>query len=221
MNFIKPIVVISKCLEFDSCRYDGQIIKNPFINQLKDFIDFIVVCPEVEIGMGTPRDPIHVEKSGESFLLPQPNSGKEFSKRMNLFSDNFINSIKQVDGFLLKHASPSCGIESTKIYNNKSKIPVGKGSGLFALKIIEKFPYHPKEEDKRLNNIFLREHFLISIFTIADYRHINSFDSLYKYHAKHKYLFMSYNQTLMRKMGKIAANREGLDLEVVLNEYYN
>jgi len=220
MQFIKPKVIISKCLEFEACRYDGQIIKNNFISRLKSFVDFTTVCPEVEIGMGTTRDPIHIQENGTSFLLVQPKSGKEFSQKMNQFSDDFINSINKIDGFLLKHASPSCGFKSAKIYNKKSKAPVGRGDGLFALKITENFPDHPKEEEKRLNNVFLREHFLTSIFTIADYRNVNSFDKLYKYHAKHKYLFMGYNQTLMRNMGKVAANREELDLEMVLNKYY-
>ena len=56
----KPTVVISKCLEFDSCRYDGQLITNKYIRALKEYINFIPICPEVEIGLGIPRDPIHI-----------------------------------------------------------------------------------------------------------------------------------------------------------------
>ena len=62
MNYKKPKVLISKCLEFDACRYDGQIITNKYIRTLKKHIDFITVCPEVEIGLGIPRDPIHLKK---------------------------------------------------------------------------------------------------------------------------------------------------------------
>ena len=62
MEFLKPKIVISKCLEFDACRYDGQIINNKYIKKLKKFIDFTPVCPEVEIGMGIPRNPIHIEQ---------------------------------------------------------------------------------------------------------------------------------------------------------------
>ena len=221
MEYIKPRIIISKCLEFDACRYDGQIIPNSFIRQLKQFVDFSPICPEVEIGMGTPRDPIHIAKDGDRTLLPQPSTGNEFSDKMNTFSDQFISEISDVDGFLLKHASPSCGISSAKIYSLNSPAPIGKGPGLFASKVIQNFPLHPKEEEKRLNDIFLREHFLISIFTIADYKRVHSFDDLYKYHAKHKYLFMSYNQTLMREMGKIAANETRSELKIVLGAYYN
>ena len=78
-----------------------------------------------------------------------------------------------------------------KIYSNKTPSPIGKGEGLFTSKIIEKFPYHPKEDEKRLNNPLLREHFFTAIFTIADFKTVNNMETLYNYHAKHKYLFMS------------------------------
>ena len=57
MDFIKPKIIISKCLEFDACRYDGQIINNKYIKKLKKFIDFNTICPEVEIGMGIHGEP--------------------------------------------------------------------------------------------------------------------------------------------------------------------
>jgi len=220
MNFIKPKIIISKCLEFDACRYDGQLINNEYVQKLKKFIDFIPICPEVEIGMGVPRDPIRVIDN-KGISLYQDSTGKNYADKMNSFTKSFISSVDDVDGFILKASSPSCAISTSKIYPNKTtRIPIGKGPGLFSSQIIKKFPNHPKEEEKRLNNIFLREHFFTSIFTIADYKNVTTIDSLYKYHAKHKYLFMSYNQTLMRKMGKIAANDKNIVLKDVLINYY-
>ena len=221
MNFIKPKIVISKCLEFDACRYDGQLINNKYIKALKEFIDFIPICPEVEIGMGIPRDPIKIINNNNKVSLYQESSGKDYTVKMNNFTKKFLNSTNNIDGFILKAASPSCAISTSKIYpNKKNKIPIGKGPGLFTSQVIQKFPDHPKEEEKRLNNIFLREHFFTSIFTIADYRNVSSIDALYKFHAKHKYLFMTYNQTLMRKMGKIAADNKGVPLENILENYF-
>ena len=221
MKFQKPKIIISKCLEFDACRYDGQLINNKYIKALKEFIDFIPVCPEVEIGLGIPRDPIKIIDNNGDIALYQDSTGKDYAKKMNAFSNQFINSLKSVDGFILKAASPSCAISTSKIYyDKKNKIPIGKGPGLFTSKVIKQFPNHPKEEEKRLNNVFLREHFFTSIFTIADYKNVNSIDSLYKFHAKHKYLFMTYNQTLMRKMGKIAADNKGVLLNKIIDNYY-
>ena len=83
------------------------------------------------------------------------------------------------------------------------------------------FSGYPIEEEKRLNNVFIREHFYTSIFTLADFRTVSDIDSLYKYHAKHKYLFMSYNQTLMRKMGNVAANKNKKNIESVKKDYHD
>ena len=221
MKFIKPKIIISKCLEFDAWRYDGQLINNEYIRNLKQFIDFHPVCPEVEIGMGIPREPIRIINNANDILLYQDSSDKNYSEKMNNFSKDFLRSQNNIDGFILKSKSPSCAISTSKIYpNKKTKIPIGKGPGLFASEILNQFPNHPKEEEKRLNNTFLREHFFTSIFTIADYKNVTSIDTLYNYHSKHKYLFMSYNQLLMRKMGKIAANNVDIPLNELIKNYY-
>ena len=219
MSFIKPKIIISKCLEFDACRYDGQLINNKNIKKLKNYIDFIPVCPEVEIGMGIPRESIKIIKKGNKEILYQEKTNTDFSLKMYDFSKEYLNKIKSIDGFILKSKSPSCGVNSTKIYSNKNYI-IQKGSGIFTRNIISKFPNHPIEEEQRLNNVFIREYFYTRIFTIADFNNVINFDSLYKYHAKHKYLFMSYNQTILRKMGNVAANKNNLSIETVKEEYH-
>ena len=221
MIFLRPKIIISKCLEFDACRYDGQIINNRYIKKLKEFIDFNPVCPEVEIGMGTPRKPIRIIHDNDNVLLYQTETNIDFSSRMNHFADEYISKINKIDGFILKTASPSCGIKSAKIFSKDNPAPIGKGSGLFTSKIIQEFPNHPKEEEKRLNNPILREHFFTCIFTLADFRSVTNLKTLYDYHAKHKYLFMTYNQTLMRKMGNIAANKKRNEIKKVISEYHN
>ena len=102
----------------------------------------------------------------------------ETSFDMNKFSKNYVSKIKEVDGFILKSASPSCGVKSTKIFQKKHPAPLGKGNGLFAEQVIKSFPNHPIEEEKRLNNHMLREHFFTSIFTIANYRNVKDFESI-------------------------------------------
>ena len=140
---------------------------------------------------------------------------------MNLFSKKHLTTLTDIDGFILKTNSPSCGVFSAKIYPKKNTCAVKeRGSGFFASHILKAFPNYPIEEEKRLNNVFIREHFYTCIFTIADYRTVSDMKSLYKYHAKHKYLFMSYNQTLMTKMGNIAANRDNKKIEYVKKAYY-
>mgnify|MGYP006087821469 CR=1 FL=1 len=221
MEFVRPTIVISKCLEFDACRYDGQIINNRYIKELKKFIDFKPICPEVEIGMGIPRDTIRIIKNKKENLLFQPQTGKDFSTKMNAFSKKYLKSLNLIDGFILKTDSPSCGIYSAKMYPKKENCAAdNRGSGFFTNHVLSMFPNYPTEEEKRLNNVFIREHFYTSIFTIADSKRIKNFDNLYKFHAKHKYLFMSHNQTLMRRMGKIAANEKNEKFKEVLEKYH-
>ena len=221
MNYFRPRIVISKCLEFEACRYDGQMINNKYVRLMQSHIDFLPVCPEVEIGMGTPRDTIHlVHNSGKQMLI-QSSTSKDFSSKMIKFSNDYLSKLNDVDGFILKSKSPSCGISSTIIYPKATKntSPIGKGSGLFTAKIIDYFPDHPKEEDKRLNDVFLREHFFTAIFTIAEFRNVSNFKDIYDFQGKHKYLFMTYNQVKMRQMGKIAANGQNHSIDYVKEKY--
>ena len=220
MIFSRPKIIISKCLEFEACRYDGQIINNKHIKKLKEYIDFEPICPEVEIGMGIPRDTIRIVENKEEKLLYQPETGLDFSNKMDSFSEHYLKNINNVDGFILKTDSPSCGVRSAKIYPQKKNCAaIKKSSGFFASHILSMFPNYPIEEEKRLNNIFIREHFYTCIFTLSDFRTVKNINSLYSYHAKHKYLFMSYNQTLMKKMGGVAANQGNREFEYIRNRY--
>ena len=222
MKYSKPKIIISKCLEFEACRYDGQIINNKFIKKLKKFIDFTPICPEVEIGLEIPRDTIRIVENEKKSILYQPETGKDFSKKMNSFSKKYIKNINQVDGFILKSDSPSCAVTTAKIYSRIGNVAsIRRDSGLFTKHILENYPNYPIEEDKRLNNVFLREHFYTSIFTISEFKNINTFNDLYNFHAKHKYLFMSYNQKLLTIMGNIAANKENFKIEKVLKLYHD
>lgn len=221
MKINKPKIVISKCLEFEPCRYDGQIITNKYIDLLKEYVDFLTVCPEVEIGLGIPRDPIHLINVKNKMSLYQPTSKRDLGKLMDEFSNKFVNDLNEVDGFILKSRSPSCAISTAKQYSNKeNKSPMGHGSGLFTLRIMEKYPNHPKEEDKRLNDIFLREHFYTAIFTICEFRNVYNFKSLYNFQSKHKLLFMAYNQSKMKVLGKIAANQNEDSFKNILDSYF-
>ena len=140
----------------------------------------------------------------------------------NKLNINYLKKLKDIDGFILKTDSPSCGVYSAKIYPKKNNTPALKrDSGFFARQALTLFPNHPIEEEKRLNNVFIREHFYTSIFTLADFRNVLDINTLYKFHAKHKYLFMSYNQRLMRKMGKIAANKTNQNIKKIISEYYD
>ena len=222
--FPKPKIVVSKCLEFDTCRYNGQMIPDELVRSLKDHVDFIPVCPEVEIGLGTPRKTIRIEKKNEEddFQLVQPDTGENLTVKMNQFSEKFVSELTNIDGFILKNRSPSCAVKDAVVYSEKGKHPY-KRPGFFAEKAINQFPHLAIEEEGRLKNTRLKEHFLIKIFAYADFRNfeksIRSITDLHNFQAKYKLLLMGYNQSTMRKMGKLIAGTNNKSFHSVIPEY--
>ncbi|WP_297987288.1 DUF523 and DUF1722 domain-containing protein [Anoxybacillus sp.] len=221
--YAKPIVVVSECLGFSPCRYNGDQINDEVVHKLTPFVQFIPVCPEMRIGLGTPRETIRLVKDGESVRLVQPSTGTDMTERMNEFSASFLKQLPYVDGFILKGRSPSCGVKDVKIYSKEQKGPAaGKGSGLFAAHVVQMFAHKAVEEEGRLTNFVIREHFLTKLFTFALFREIketNSHDRLVEFHAEHKYLFMAYHQQKLKQLGNIVANRNRLPIEEVFLQY--
>jgi len=211
------------CFGFDACRYNGAMIPNNFVQRLEPFVKFVPICPEVEIGLGIPRDIIRVvEKNGEKFLL-QPTTGKELSKQMYKFAERFLSSLDSVDGFILKSRSPSCGIKDAKVFRDaQSPMPIGKGPGLFAEKVLEKYPGAALEDEERLRNYNIREHFLTKLYTLARFREVkkkNTVRALVDFQSDNKFIFMSYNPRGIRALGRIAANENKLPIENVIPKY--
>ena len=222
-TYIKPTVVVSKCLEFSACRYNGELISDQTIRNLKPYVNYKTVCPEVEIGLGVPRDVIRLVGSGEENRLVQPSTNIDLTDKMQEFSEEFIEQLNDVDGFILKGRSPSCGINDAKIYSGASKSPcIGKGSGKFASKVLEKYSNLAIEDEGRLKNFTIREHFLTKLFSIAEFRHVKNLknmNALNEYHSKNKYLFMGYNQLRLKKLGQALANHEKRNMDDVLEVY--
>jgi len=203
---IKPKIFLSKCFSYP-VRYNGGIVHDEFIEKLKKFVDYELICPEMEIGLGMPRPKIIIKMINNEKQLFQPETGRNLTKRMREFTDEFIKKITAVDGFILKNKSPSCGLASANFYKNK-KI-TGRTDGFFAGGIKNKFPDLPLEHESRLNNPELREHFLIRIFSLADFRGLKKEskpDALVQFHTKYKYLLMTYNQKDLNELGKIVAD---------------
>ena len=160
-EFVKPKIIISKCLGFASCRYNGQIIYDEFVTQLHKYIDFSPVCPEAELGLGVPRDPIRVVSQRGKISLVQPATGKDFTKEMNRFSESFLSGINEIDGFILKAQSPSCGIKDVNIFLAIDTDDIlEKGAGFFGQAVLMKFSYLPIEDENTLTDPKIREHFL-------------------------------------------------------------
>lgn len=169
-KFPKPRIVVSKCLGFAACRYNGLMISSPLVKKLKDHVDFIPVCPEQELGLGVPRDPIRIIESRGRRSLYQPATGRDLTKQMNDFVVPFLKNLGPVDGFLLKSRSPSCGIGDVKVYSgskDRQTLLNAKGQGFFGGLALKFYPGLAIEDEVRLKNASIRERFLTSIFAQA------------------------------------------------------
>jgi len=211
-HFSKPVVTISKCLGFERCRWNGEIIRDEFVDRLGPYVDFLLVCPEKEIGLGVPRDPIRLESSRGDINLVQPATGRDVTGEMLSFCEAYLGSLETVDGFLLKARSPSCGPGDVKIYPAGGKSgAMNKGPGFFGGAVQAAFPDLPVESEGRLKNFRIREHYLTRLFTMARFRAMvkeGAMRDLVDFHARNKFLLMAYNQSELKIMGRIVANSE-------------
>ena len=157
MESPRPRVVISRCIEFESVRWDGQIISNDFVRALLPHIEAITVCPEIGVGLDVPRDPIMIVRVyGEDRLL-QPSTGRDLTGEMKEFTKNFLDNLPLIDGFIMKSGSPSSGITHVKIYAALENAPVvERGEGMFVRYIKDSFWHLAIEDDDKLKNAEIR-----------------------------------------------------------------
>lgn len=219
----RPVVVASKCLEIAACRYNGVSIRAPFIRQLEPFVELVPICPEEEIGLGTPRDPVRLVELGEGTRLVQPSTGRDLTGDMEGWSERYLDTLPEVDGFVLKSRSPSCGIKDTKVYAAAEKGgPIGRDAGLFARAVMRRFPHAAIEDEGRLTNFRLRHHFLARLFRRAHFRAVRAsgkMGRLVDFHADNKLLLMACHQTELRTLGRIVANADTRPFEQVAADY--
>ncbi len=221
--FVRPRVVISRCLGFEHCRFNGEIIRNKIVERLSEHVEAITPCPEVDIGLGVPRDAIRLVTIGGKVSLYQPATGRDLTDGMKSYINDLFAKLPEVDGFLLKSRSPSCGTGDVKLYGEDRVSPVtGKESGFFGGAVIERYSHLPIETEGRLLSYSIREHFLTRIFLIAKFRELRdsfSMKSLVDFHSRNKLLYMAYNQKEMRLMGRVVANQEKKSAKQLIEDY--
>ena len=199
----KTKFIISKCLNSEKCRYNGQAYDDKVISLLRKYVDLETVCPETEIGLKVPRNPIRIEKYDNKYKLVEPSDNIDYTSQMMEFAEEFLSNIGDVDGFILKSKSPSCGVKDVKIYPKNQKCSISnKGQGIFSSKIIEKYSTIPIEDEGRLKNYNIRDEFLTKIFTINNLKCENS---ILDFHNKNSLLLKSYNEDIYNDLNIIVS----------------
>ena len=147
----------------------------------------------MEIGLGVPRDPVRIIKVDGKSELYQPATDKNLTLKMERFSNSFLKNIDEVDGFIFKNKSPTCGIKNVKRYHGIGNSgSVRDGIGLFAGILKDHFYFIPMEDEGRLRNLKIRENFLTKIFTLSEFREIKNsgkFNDLVDFIQKISYFY--------------------------------
>ncbi len=222
----KPTILLSKCIEIEPCRYDGAMIKNPFIIKLREYVNIITVCPEQAIGLPTPREALRLVYNGDRYSLLCSKSGEDLTESMESFSKEFIDKITMVklNGVILKGRSPSCGIKDVKTYSAIGKSPQlpKKTSGIFAQKVMDNYRTIAIEDEGRLTNFNIREHFLTRVFASFYFNEVEeekSVNSLIRFQSQYKYLLMAYSPSKQKELGKIVAVATRENIGESLDQY--
>ena len=217
-----PVVVLSRCLGVEACRYNGKMIREDFIHHLSSYVKIRPVCPELEIGLGVPRDPIRILAGDGGRTLVQPATGRDLTQPMTTFSQSFLGTLKEVDGFILKSRSPSCGIRDTKIHDADQETVLERGAGIFAAAVLEHFPDAAVEDEKRLRNRVRREQFLTRLYALAGLRRIAlrpNREAFNRFHAKNRLLLMAFNRKELDRLDKLLSDDREPDAAVLAKEY--
>ena len=216
---------ISSCLLGEMVRYDGGHQLDRFLRDtLGEYVEYVPVCPEVEMGLPTPREALRLVEKDDGPHLVFSKSGEDVTEAMLSWAHKRVEQLAKEDlcGFVFKAKSPSSGMERVKLYD-RNGVPHKGGVGLFARTFMERFPLLPVEEDGRLHDPSLRENFIECLFTFKRWRDTvakgRTAASLVAFHTRHKLLLLSHSTEIYRQMGKLVATAGRAPIEQLFIDY--
>jgi uncharacterized protein YbgA (DUF1722 family)/uncharacterized protein YbbK (DUF523 family) len=202
---------VSSCLLGREVRFDGGHKRDPFVaGVLSRYFELVPVCPELEIGLGVPRDPIRLQRRGaEVRVVGARDPDLDVTEPLRALGRRVAESRGDLSGYILKSKSPSCGMERVKVYDGDDGVPGRDGVGEFARVLMERRPDLPIEEEGRLNDPVLRENFIERVFTYKRWQTVAveglSAARIVDFHARHKLLLMAHGQSAYRALGRQVA----------------
>jgi len=203
---------ISSCLLGNKVRYDGGHKLDRFLTDtLGRYVEYVPVCPEVEIGLTVPREALRLSGDPHSPRLVTNRSGEDLTDRMRSWASRRLDELEKEDlcGFIFKSGSPSSGMERVRVYDSGG-VPSKTGVGIFAGAFMERFPDLPVEDEGRLNDPDLRENFIERIFALRRWRELEkggfTLGALVKFHSAHKLQIMAHSPKHYTEMGRLVAH---------------
>lgn len=216
---------VSACLLGRPVRYDGRHKRDPYLaDVLCAHADLVPVCPELEAGLGVPREPMRLEGDPAAPRLVAASSRADLTDVLRAYAARRVSELACEDlwGFVLKSRSPSCGAGGIEVHAAPGGPGGAGGVGLFAKALMDAFPLLPVQEESRLRDPGGREHFIERIFCLRRWQDARrrllegkSLAPVVEYHSRHKYLLLSHSTVLARELGAVVgvgANRPPLEL---------
>lgn len=220
---LKITVGISSCLLGEQVRYDGGHKHNAYISKtLGEYFEFVPFCPETAIGLGVPRETLRLVQQGTSVhCVGNRTAGLDVTDRLIGSADAQRTVHQSLCGYILKKDSPSCGMERVRVYQGEQ--PQRTGMGLFAQRLQQNFPFLPLEEEGRLGDPVLRENFIQRVFVLHRWKQMVAGGigaaAIMQFHARHKLILMSHDQTAYRQLGQLVAQLTDWDLNQFCEHY--
>jgi uncharacterized protein YbgA (DUF1722 family)/uncharacterized protein YbbK (DUF523 family) len=216
---------ISACLLGEKVRFDGGHKRNSYLVEiLGRYVEWVPVCPEVEMGLGTPRETLRLMRIGEDVRMVMPKTGTDHTDTMRSYARRRLAELakEQLHGYVLKKDSPSCGMERVRVFDARG-LPVRSGRGLFAEALLRHSPNLPVEEEGRLSDPRLRESFIERVFAYHRLRRLFSGNwsvgQLVAFHAAHKLLLMAHSPKAYASLGRWVAEAKSTPRTKLREEY--
>jgi len=220
---------VSSCLLGQKVRFDGGHKRDAFlVDTFGEFVEWVPVCPELEVGMGLPREAIRLVRSDAGIKLIGVKSATDHTESMTRYSVRRTEKLarENLDGYILKKDSPSCGMERVKIYDPNGS-PSRTGRGLYAEALLARFPLLPVEEEGRLSDPRLRDNFIERVFAYRRLREMFvgrwTTGALVKFHTAHKLTLLAHSPAAYKALGQLvahAASRPRAEVQAAYEETF-
>jgi uncharacterized protein YbgA (DUF1722 family)/uncharacterized protein YbbK (DUF523 family) len=216
---------VSACLLGHEVRWDAGHKRDPFLTDLlAAHVAWVPVCPEVELGLGVPRETIRLEGDPRAPRLVAPRSGADHTDAMRAWARARVERLacEDLDGYVFKKDSPSCGMERVRVFG-RAGTPARRGVGLFARVLMERLPLLPVEEEGRLHDAGLRERFVERVFAYARWKRFRAARpgrrALVAFHTAHELQLLAHAPAAYGRLGRLVAGAKGRPLAAVVDAY--
>ncbi|MBN2170899.1 MAG: DUF523 and DUF1722 domain-containing protein, partial [Candidatus Krumholzibacteriota bacterium] len=226
MTDAKIPVGVSACIMGDMVRWNGGHKRDRWVSDvLAEWFDFVKVCPEVELGLGVPRESLRLKRANGETRLVEGRSGRDHTGAMRDFCRRRVDELAplRLRGYVLKKDSPSCGMERVRLYD-RNDVPARTGIGLWVEALQARYPLLPLEEEGRLHDARLREHFVTRVFAHDRWLRLREAGGaaaadVVAFHTAHKTLLMAHDQEAARELGRLVATAGSLRAAELLDRY--